>query len=169
MKRILILAGCLLLVGSLAVAQGPTKNATYTVTFNGSSGEYEIADPAGSATGGQLIVNVSLPIEVTDIIKFDNNSSAEITVTNTGTPAGISQDPVENIPAGALGTDHLIDGNEPGQYVYAVSGSLGTEVELIINTSSRVPSLGTYGIIILLVLLTAATILVLRRRGRAVA
>lgn len=127
--------------------------------------QYEIQTPGDPTwkTAGIVVLRKSPGLSENVVIR--NYTTGQVTVVNTSSPDGLKPD--VNIPAGQEGMITFTCNGDEGDWIFDVgdNGGAGTEAILTVKVICTVlPSLTTYGIIVLVLLLLASTVWVIRKR-----
>ena len=171
MKRTL----CLLAIGLIVVWSGSvlaeSVEVIYEITLSGS--QYKITEPGGSPANSASRF-ISLANGNCKNIVFANSTPAQITVRNTTSPTGHGAKPNAVIPSGGtlLGMTFCCpaDGSDETWVIEIGDGAGGnTDAILDVQVNCEVPTLSEWGMIIFsLLILTLATVVVVRRKTTAV-
>ena len=139
------------------------KDKRVKVRLTGS--QYEIQTPGDPTwkTAGTIFVRKSPGMSEDVVIR--NYTTGQVTVVNTSSPDGLKPDVI--IAADQEGVITFWCTNDEGEWIFDVgdAGGAGTEAILTVKVvCTYLPSLTTYGIIALVLLLLISTVWVIRKK-----
>ncbi|MFH1372616.1 MAG: hypothetical protein ABII79_02325 [bacterium] len=148
-------------------ASGPDKDKRVKVQLDGSL--YKIQTPGDPTwkVAGTVIIRKSPGLSENVVIT--NYSAGNVTVVNTSSPDGLKPNLI--IPAGDDSLITFTCNVDMGEWIFDVgdAGGAGTEAILTVKViCTTLPSLTTYGMILLALLLLGSAVFVLRRKRATV-
>ena len=139
------------------------KDKRVKVQLDGS--QYKIQTPGDPTWKIAGTVIISKSPGLSENVVITNYSAGEVTVVNTSSPDGLK--PNVTIPAGEERSITFTCNIDEGEWIFDVGDAGGTGTEAILTVKvicTFLPSLTTYGMILLALLLLGSAVLVLRRK-----
>ncbi|HOD65356.1 MAG TPA: hypothetical protein PKW75_08455 [candidate division Zixibacteria bacterium] len=167
MKRLVLVVLCVFALALIATAQDEEKGYRIGVRFE--AGAYQVLVPGGTWSNGPVSYTINIPkgLPFTSLEWFNNDATDAVRVMGTANPTPWSP-PNCVMQPGQPGCQQFIYPQYPGLYSFNVGSPKGDRLDATVNitvvANASVPSLSTYGLIILLVLLGASAVIVIRKR-----